>query len=54
MAQSWRARPIRFIIPWPPGGPNDPLARVFNERVAQGLGQTIVNDFRPAPAAASA
>ena len=54
MAQSWPARPIRFIIPWPTGGLNDLVARVFNERVAQGLGQTIVNDFRPAPAAASA
>jgi len=47
LAQSWPARSIRFIIPWPPGGLNDLVARAFNERVAQGLGQTIINDFRP-------
>ncbi len=47
LAQSaWPNRPIRFIIPWPPGGLNDLVARGFNERVSQGLGQTIVNDFR--------
>lgn len=41
------ARPIRFIVPWPPGGLNDLVARHFNDRVAQGLGQSIVTDFRP-------
>ena len=44
---AWPSRPIRFIIPWPPGGLNDVVARAFNERVGQGLGQNIVNDFRP-------
>jgi tripartite-type tricarboxylate transporter receptor subunit TctC len=47
-AQPWTpTRPIRFIVPWPPGGLNDLVARFFNERVAAGLGQPIVNDFRP-------
>ncbi|MCX7372662.1 MAG: tripartite tricarboxylate transporter substrate binding protein [Alphaproteobacteria bacterium] len=41
------ARPIRFIVPWPPGGLNDLVARHFNDRVAQALGQSIVTDFRP-------
>ena len=40
-------RPIRFVVPWPPGGLNDLIARFFNDRVAPRLGQTIVNDFRP-------
>jgi len=47
LAQSWPTRPIRFVIPWPPGGLNDLVARAFNERVGQGLGVTIVNDFKP-------
>jgi tripartite-type tricarboxylate transporter receptor subunit TctC len=48
MAQeaAWPARPLRFIVPWPPGGLNDLIARAFNDRVSRALGQTIVNDFR--------
>ena len=46
LAQTWPSRPIRFIIPWPPGGLNDVVARAFNDRVSQRLGQGIVNDFR--------
>jgi tripartite-type tricarboxylate transporter receptor subunit TctC len=42
----WPSRPVRFIVPWPPGGLNDLIARFFNDRVAQALGQPIVNDFR--------
>lgn len=45
-AQSWPTRPIRFVVPWPPGGLNDLLARSFNDRVGPLLGQTIVNDFK--------
>lgn len=43
----WPARPIRFVVPWPPGGLNDLIARAFNDRVGAALGQTIVNDFKP-------
>ncbi|MCS6891001.1 MAG: tripartite tricarboxylate transporter substrate-binding protein [Rhodovarius sp.] len=47
-AQGWvPQRPIRFIVPWPPGGLNDLVARFFNDRVAQALGQSIITDFRP-------
>ncbi len=47
-AQSaWPSRPVRFVVPWPPGGLNDVIARWFNERVQTRLGQTIVNDFKP-------
>jgi tripartite-type tricarboxylate transporter receptor subunit TctC len=44
--QTWPARPVRFIVPWPPGGLNDLVARAFNDPVSRALGQTIVNDFR--------
>lgn len=45
-AQAWPARPIRFIVPWPPGGLNDVIARTFNDPVGRALGQPLVNDFR--------
>jgi len=37
-AQAWPTRPIRFVVPWPPGGLNDLIARYFNDRVAVALG----------------
>lgn len=43
---AWPQRPVRFVIPWPPGGLNDLIARFYNDRVAQALGQSIVNDFK--------
>ena len=43
---AWPTRPIRFVVPWPPGGLNDLLARAFNDKVGPILGQTIVNDFK--------
>ncbi|MBR0683579.1 tripartite tricarboxylate transporter substrate binding protein [Roseomonas eburnea] len=46
-APAWPARPIRFVVPWPPGGLNDLIARAFNDRVGAALDQTIVNDFKP-------
>ncbi|MBK1658159.1 Bug family tripartite tricarboxylate transporter substrate binding protein [Paracraurococcus ruber] len=42
----WPQKPIRFIVPWPPGGLNDLVARAFNDPVARALGQPIMNDFR--------
>ena len=43
----WPNRPIRFVIPWPPGGLNDLIARWFNDRVQARLGETMENDFKP-------
>jgi tripartite-type tricarboxylate transporter receptor subunit TctC len=39
-------RPIRLIVPFPPGGGNDILARAVGQRLAQPLGQQIVVDNR--------
>ncbi|OGA01589.1 MAG: hypothetical protein A3H35_01780 [Betaproteobacteria bacterium RIFCSPLOWO2_02_FULL_62_17] len=46
-AQDWPAKPVRFVVPWPPGGLNDVLARFVNDRVSRGLGQPVVLDFKP-------
>jgi len=43
---SWPTRPIRFVVPWPAGGLNDVIARTFNDRVSQRLGQSVVTDFK--------
>ncbi len=47
LAQSnWPDKPVRFVVPWPPGGLNDLVARAFNDPVSRALGQPIVNDFK--------
>jgi tripartite-type tricarboxylate transporter receptor subunit TctC len=46
-AQAWPAKPIRMIVPFPPGGTMDPLVRLVGAEMAKGLGQTIVVDNRP-------
>ncbi len=45
-AQPYPAKPIRLVIPQPPGGPTDLLGRVFAERLSKVLGQPIVVDNR--------
>ncbi|MFH5924362.1 Bug family tripartite tricarboxylate transporter substrate binding protein [Roseomonas xinghualingensis] len=46
-AAPWPARPIRMVIPFPPGGPTDIVARVLAERMSRSLGQPIVIENRP-------
>lgn len=38
---------IRFIVPYPPGGPLDVVARMFAQKVAPKLGQQVIADNRP-------
>jgi tripartite-type tricarboxylate transporter receptor subunit TctC len=42
----WPVRPVRFIVPFPPGGTVDPLARLLATRLTASLGQQIVVDNR--------
>jgi tripartite-type tricarboxylate transporter receptor subunit TctC len=42
----WPARPIRFILPFPPGGGTDILGRLIAERLTAGLGQPVVTENR--------
>jgi tripartite-type tricarboxylate transporter receptor subunit TctC len=46
-AQSWPARPIRVIVPFPPGDAADILARLIGPHVSERLGQQMVVENRP-------
>jgi tripartite-type tricarboxylate transporter receptor subunit TctC len=43
---AWPAKPIRFILPFPPGGGTDILGRIVSERLSAGLGQPVVIENR--------
>lgn len=50
-AQAWPSRPIRVIVPFPPGGASDILARAFFTGFEQRIGTSIVVDNRAGAAA---
>jgi tripartite-type tricarboxylate transporter receptor subunit TctC len=45
-ASNFPDRPIRWIVPWPPGGGGDLLARMLNVKLGQVLGQPVIIDNR--------
>ncbi|MES3003895.1 MAG: tripartite tricarboxylate transporter substrate binding protein [Pseudomonadota bacterium] len=44
---AWPTRPIKLIVPYPPGGALDPIARILIDKVSPMLGQPIIIDNRP-------
>jgi len=46
-AQSYPVKPIRFIVPFPPGGGNDTLARLIGQKLTAATGQQVIIDNRP-------
>ena len=46
-AESYPTKPIRLIVPFPPGGPADLLARIVGEKLSATFGKQIVVDNRP-------
>ena len=46
-AQQWPQKPIRVIVPYPPGGTSDILARALGPKVSEALGQPVVVENKP-------
>jgi tripartite-type tricarboxylate transporter receptor subunit TctC len=47
LAETYPAKPIRFIVPYPPGGPLDTVARLLADKMKEGLGQPVIVDNKP-------
>ena len=45
-AQNWPQKPVRFIVPFPPGGATDISARLLGEKLSQIWGQSVVIENR--------
>src|SRR5882672_2371924 len=45
-SDAWPSKPLRFILPFPPGGGTDILGRLIAERLTAGLGQPVVTENR--------
>ena len=46
-AETFPSRPVTLIVPFPPGGPTDAMARRLAEGLKQQLGQTVIVENRP-------
>ena len=49
-AQAWPTRPVKFVAPFPPGGPVDLLARLIGQKISEKSGQPVVVENKPGAA----
>jgi tripartite-type tricarboxylate transporter receptor subunit TctC len=47
IAQAYPAKAIRFVLPFPPGGPTDMLGRALAQKLAEQVGHPVVPENRP-------
>src|SRR5919197_2486127 len=45
-AEEWPAKPVRFIVPYPPGGGTDVIARIMQQPLSEALGHPVVLENR--------
>ena len=45
--KNWPTRPVRLVVPYPPGGSSDIIARVISEPLSAALGQSVVVENKP-------
>src|SRR4029079_8787579 len=45
-AQAYPVKPVRVLVPWPPGASNDIVGRVVSQRLSENLGQQFVVENR--------
>jgi tripartite-type tricarboxylate transporter receptor subunit TctC len=45
-AQGWPTKPVKFVVPYPPGGSTDPMARLIAAKLTDSLGQPFVVENR--------
>ena len=46
-AEDYPSKPIRFVVPYPAGGPLDTVARLLGQKVSESLKQPVIVDNRP-------
>ena len=47
VAQGYPAKPVRLILPFPPGAPNDTVGRALGQKLSEQLGENVVAENRP-------